>query len=86
MILQPIGIGWRQRARTVGEGTFGCPNERCKGRAGSTEQRYRERQTRNWLILLHIPVIPLNTTGAYIECRSCKSRFSYSVLRTPIPR
>lgn len=80
MVLWPIGVGWRQRSSTVGEGTFECPNPRCKGKASGSHQQYRAREARNWVVLLHIPVIPLNVTGSYVQCRSCKSNFSHSVL------
>lgn len=67
--LFPTGIGWRSFDRTESEGTFACPAARC----GGTEQRYRHRSGRNWVTVLFVPLIPLNRTGEYVECRRCKT-------------
>lgn len=65
--------------RTVGEGTFHCPN--CGG-----DRRYRRRVGRRWFTLFFLPVIPLRRYGEVIECRGCRARFSVSVLRLPTVR
>lgn len=78
--LFPTGIGWREFSVTKEEGSFGCPNARCRGRATATQQ-YRLRRARNWFTVLFVPVLPLNGRGFYVECRHCKSIFSVDVLR-----
>lgn len=65
--------------RTVSEGTFHCPQ--CGGDRG-----YRRRAGRRWFTLFFLPVIPLNRLGEAVECRTCRSRFSVSVLRLPTAR
>lgn len=82
--LFPTGIGWRSFDRTVEEGTFRCPNVRC-GPGSDPPQRYRLRSGRNWVTILFIPVIPLNRTGSYVQCRKCKSALPVSVLDRTVP-
>lgn len=65
--------------RTVSEGTFHCPN--CGG-----DRRYRRRAGRRWFTLFFLPVIPLRRLGEAVECGTCRTRFSVSVLRLPTVR
>ena len=60
--------------RTVGEGMFHCPN--CGG-----DRRYRRRAGRRWFTLFFLPVVPLRRLGEAVECGTCRTRFSVSVLR-----
>ncbi|MEO5877085.1 MAG: zinc-ribbon domain-containing protein [Streptosporangiaceae bacterium] len=62
--------------RTVAQGMFHCPA--CGG-----DRTYRRRVGRRWISLFFVPVIPLNRLGEAVECRTCKTRFSVSVLRLP---
>ena len=62
--------------RTVSEGTFHCPQ--CGG-----DRAYRRRAGRRWFTLFFLPAIPLNRVGEAVECRTCRTRFGVSVLRTP---
>lgn len=62
--------------RTIGEGMFHCPS--CGG-----DRRYRRRAGRRWISVFFLPVIPLGRIGEAVECRSCKTRFTVSVLRMP---
>ncbi|MFG1999652.1 zinc-ribbon domain-containing protein [Spirillospora sp. NPDC048911] len=62
--------------RTVSEGSFHCPQ--CGG-----DRNYRRRAGRRWFTLFFVPVIPLNRVGEAVECRTCRTRFGVSVLRTP---
>ncbi|TDD89802.1 TerB family tellurite resistance protein [Actinomadura rubrisoli] len=62
--------------RTVSEGTFHCP--RCGG-----DRAYRRRAGRRWFSLFFVPVVPLWRLGHAVECRTCRGRFTVSVLRTP---
>jgi hypothetical protein len=38
---------------------------------------------RRWFTLFFIPVIPLNTTGEFVQCDTCKQNFKMLVLNTP---
>jgi hypothetical protein len=77
--LIPTGIGWREFSKTLSEGSFECANERCKMRR-DLKQPFRMRQTRNWITVLFIPIIPLNIRGVYVECKGCKTVFPPTVL------
>jgi tellurite resistance protein len=65
--------------RTIGEGTFHCPN--CGG-----DRRYRRRTARRWFTFFFLPVIPLRRLGEAVECGACRTRFGVSVLRLPTVR
>jgi len=65
--------------RTVDEGTFHCP--RCGG-----DRAYRRRAGRRYFSLFFLPVIPLNSVGEIVECRTCRTRFEPGVLRSPTAR
>lgn len=79
-LLAPIGIGWKERPKTVRTGSFTCRNPRCKGRRDSASQQYRLQQHRNWLVVLYVPVLPMNHLGASLQCTSCKTRYGLDVL------
>lgn len=79
-VLWPWGVGWKERGRTLQTGPFDCPNPRCKGKRQSQTQAYKLKQYRNWVVLFYIPVLPLNTRGAAVQCSHCKSTFSLEVL------
>jgi hypothetical protein len=81
LVIWPIGVGWKARPRTVQTGPFECQHPDCKGRRTSATQQYRVREYRNWIVVFYVPVIPLNTLGATIECASCKTAYSPDVLR-----
>ncbi|KAB2386361.1 TerB family tellurite resistance protein [Actinomadura montaniterrae] len=62
--------------RTVGEGTFHCPQ--CGG-----DRAYRRRAARRWFSLFFVPLVPLWRLGHAVECRACRGRFPVSALRAP---
>lgn len=70
--LVPTGIGWREFSRTVEQGKFECSNPKCKGRK-EPQQTYDLKNGRNWFTVLFIPIIPLNSTGSWAKCTSCKT-------------
>jgi tellurite resistance protein len=65
--------------RTVREGTFYCPRD-------GGDRAYRLRSGRRFFTLFFLPVIPLNSVGEVVECRSCKTRYSTDVLQAPTAR
>ncbi len=71
-----IIFGMKVVFRTVGEGTFFCPNEHG-------DRAYRRRSARRWFSVFWIPIIPLKHLGEVIECDSCKTRYSLEVLTVP---
>jgi zinc ribbon protein len=71
-----ILFGWRSFFRTIAQGTFHCP--RCN--AG---RQYRHRAGRRWFTLFFIPVIPLNSVGEDVQCTTCRSRYTTSLLSQP---
>lgn len=74
----PTGIGWRAFGATITERTIACPSDRCSGRQSTA----RHRSDRNWITVLYIPVIPLNRTGEYLQCRTCKTILPVTFLET----
>jgi hypothetical protein len=79
-MLWPWGVGWKERERTLRLGTFECRNPSCKGKRNADLQQFRLRQHRNWIIILYLPVLPLNRTGMSVQCASCKTRYTLDVL------
>lgn len=77
--LFPTGIGWRSFDRTMEEGLFRCPNLRCIP-TSEDGHRYRLRSARNWATVLFVPLIPLNRTGWFVQCRECRSALPVDVL------
>lgn len=83
MGLQIFGCGWKQFSRTRERGEFVCPH--CQ-----QQRKYKVEDYRHWITVLFVPVIPLNSQGAWIECKSCRRHFSDDHLRegdawTPSP-
>ncbi|HEY8479551.1 MAG TPA: TerB family tellurite resistance protein [Spirillospora sp.] len=72
-------FGLTAMSRTVGGGTFHCPQ--CGG-----DRAYRRRAGRRWLTVFFVPVVPLWRLGEAVECRTCRGRFPLSSLRTPTAR
>ncbi|XRQ03451.1 hypothetical protein ACN3XK_43545 [Actinomadura welshii] len=66
-------------SRTVGEGTFHCPQ--CGG-----DRAFRRRAGRRWFSAFFVPLIPLWRLGEAVECRTCRSRLPVAALRTPTAR
>lgn len=66
-------IGTKISPRTDREGKFYCPECRC-----TTE--YEMKKKVKYLYLLWVPLIPLETTGHYVECKACRNSFRESVL------
>jgi hypothetical protein len=81
LVIWPIGVGWKARAKTVKTGAFECQHPDCGGRLNAPTQQYRIREYRNWAVLFYVPVIPLNTLGINVQCASCKTTNSPDVLR-----
>lgn len=68
-----IIYGTRGREVHVGSGQFNCP--RCK-----SEQEYNHKEVKRYFTLYFIPLIPIGTSGAYIECRGCAGTFAPEIL------
>ena len=71
-----IIFGTRGITRNITEGVFHCPN--C-----GQDRNYAQKSVRRWFTLFFIPVIPLDTLGEFIECRSCESTYNDQVLSLP---
>lgn len=68
-----ILIGTMDWAGTSGRGHFLCPN--CE-----TKQPYRLRDTRPFLTLYFIPIIPLGGITQTVQCGQCREHFETVVL------
>jgi hypothetical protein len=66
-------FGVRVFYRTVAQGAFYC--DRCGG-----DRPCRQRAGRRWLTLLFLPVIPLNSVGEHVQCRTCRTCYVTGVL------
>jgi tellurite resistance protein len=66
-------------SRTVGEGTFHCPQ--CGG-----DRAFRRRAGRRFFSIFFVPLVPLWRLREAVECRACRGRFPVAVLRTPTAR
>jgi hypothetical protein len=64
-----IIYGARTIYSTSGHGGFHCP--RCQ-----MQRQFAHRAGRRWFTLYFIPVIPMWSAGAYIECTSCGGEFA----------
>jgi hypothetical protein len=71
-----IILGLRAFYRTIAQGTFHC--RRCGG-----DRQYRHRSGRRWFTLFFLPVIPLNSVGDHVQCRTCRTRYVTDVLSQP---
>jgi hypothetical protein len=61
---------------TIAQGAFYC--DRCGG-----DRPCRQRAGRRWLTLIFLPVIPLNSVGDHVQCRTCRTRYETGVLAVP---
>lgn len=68
--------GLRVVYHTIAQGVFYC--RKCGGDRG-----YREQAGRRYMTLFFIPVVPLNKTGAHVQCATCKTRYVTEVLKLP---
>ena len=68
--------GWKSRLKTIGQGTFHCPN--CQA-----DRQYEHREARRWFTLFWIPLIPLKVLGTFIECATCRQGYDERVLTMP---
>jgi zinc ribbon protein len=64
-----IIYGSRTIYSTSGHGGFHCP--RCQ-----MQRQFAHRAGRRWFTLYFIPIIPLWSAGAYIQCSSCGGEFA----------
>ncbi len=65
--------GWRDLTSDVSEQDFRCPQ--C-----NQQRRGSLKQVRKYFTLYFIPLIPLGSTGAYVQCGSCAGTFGEEVL------
>src|SRR5262245_49271137 len=68
-----IIFGTRGVTTTEASGDFHCPS--C-----DEKKRYEHKKVRRFFTLYFIPLIPLDTVGEYVECRSCAGTFKPSAL------
>jgi tellurite resistance protein len=69
--------GFRNRYKTVGEGTFFCP--RC-----GADRPYLQRVGRRWFTLFFIPIAPVGgARNEHVQCGVCKQAFNPAVLQRP---
>src|SRR4051812_35418195 len=64
-----IIYGTRTIYSTSARGGFHCP--RCQ-----MQRQFAHRAGRRWFTLYFIPIIPLWSAGAYIQCSSCGGEFA----------
>ena len=69
-------FGLRVFYRTIAQGAFYC--DRCGG-----DRPCRQRAGRRWLTLIFLPVIPLNSVGDHVQCRTCRTCYESGVLAVP---
>jgi hypothetical protein len=65
--------GIRVFFHTTGEGVFHC--QLC-----GAGRQYRSRSGRRFVTLFFVPLIPLNTVGGHVQCRTCGTRYHAGVL------
>lgn len=68
-----IIFGTKATRKLLDRGNFNCPS--CQ-----SENNFEKRRARQWFHLYFIPLIPLNTYPAYVECKGCKATFVEGVL------
>jgi tellurite resistance protein len=68
-----IIFGTRGVTTNVASGDFYCPS--CDGK-----KKYEHKKVRRFFTLYFIPIIPLDTVGEYVECRSCANTYKPAVL------
>jgi hypothetical protein len=72
-VLGLIIFGRRTMTKTNHSGSFRCPG--C-----GPDQTYVHKEVKRWFTLYFIPIIPLGTVGAYIQCTRCHGQFTEDVL------
>jgi hypothetical protein len=68
-----IIFGTRSMESVRTTGIFNCP--RC-----GPSKPYRHKSVNRWFTLYFIPVIPMGSIGAYIECAECGANYAEAVL------
>lgn len=68
-----IIFGTRGVTTTEESGDFYCPS--C-----DAKKKYDKKKVRRFFTLYFIPIIPLDTVGEYVECRSCACTYKPAVL------
>jgi hypothetical protein len=68
-----IIFGTRHKFKTVGSGEFFCPH--CQ-----RPRPYDHKRGKNYFSLYFIPLIALNESGEFIECRHCGMSYNTEVL------
>lgn len=68
----PVPIGFDDRIRTTGTGTFHCPN------CGPNREYKRERRAQYFNVCF-IPVFPINEWPEQVTCKNCCAQFDKSV-------
>ncbi|MEZ5946989.1 MAG: TerB family tellurite resistance protein [Hyphomonas sp.] len=68
-----IIFGTKATRKLLDKGSFDCPQ--C-----NQTTNFEKRRARKWFHLYFIPVIPLETFPAYVECKGCKGTFVEGVL------
>jgi hypothetical protein len=71
-------FGTRLRTRVRGSGTFHCPF--C-----FQSRAYRHLETRTWIHLFWIPLIPLGGPQEVVECSVCGGQWSPAALHAAPP-
>lgn len=65
--------GYRNRLRTIGNGTFYCPQ--CR-----SHSQYQHVRVSRYFTLYFIPLFPMQTLGEAIRCGGCRGEFKQNVL------
>jgi len=73
-----IIFGSRPRVKTVGKGTFYCPN--CEA-----TRNYERKQGKNYFTLYFVPIFPMGDLGEFVECQTCHMTFPIDVLNLKPP-
>ena len=68
-----IIYGTRGKEVNIGSGQFDCP--RCQ-----SSQSYNHKQIKRYFTLYFIPLIPMGTAGAHIECQGCGGTYAPEIL------
>jgi len=72
-----ILFGTRTFFKTIGTGTFFCPQ--CGG-----DRSYAQRVGRRWFTLFFIPIFPISgVRSEHVRCDTCKKAFNPAVLQRP---
>lgn len=66
--------GSKGRVKTIGHGTFNCPN--CRG-----QRQYEHKKIQRWFTLYFIPLFPTSTLGESITCSACNQSYVPAVLQ-----